>query len=101
MRVGGDAWRDNGQWVEWEVEVPEDGMYNISFKGRQNYSRGSVSTRSVLIDGEVPFIEASEMEFPYSNDWIINPGILAWVDAYPFVCSKAWYFSVFWSNRRA
>jgi hypothetical protein len=23
--VGGDAWRSNGMWVEWEFEVPEDG----------------------------------------------------------------------------
>jgi len=70
--VGGEAWRDNGQWIEWEVEVPEDGLYNIAFKGRQNYSRGSVSTRSILIDGEIPYREAGELEFPYSNDWIIK-----------------------------
>ncbi len=70
--VGGEAWRDNGQWIEWEIEVPEDGLYNVCFKGRQNYSRGSVSTRSIYIDEEIPFKEASEIEFPYSNDWICN-----------------------------
>ena len=67
--VGGEAWRSTGQWIEWEFEVPEDGFYNIMIKGRQNYSRGSVSNRAVLIDGEVPFEEMKEVSFDYSNDW--------------------------------
>lgn len=67
--VGGEVWRDNGQWIEWEFEVPEDGYYNIMVKGRQNYARGSVSTRAVYIDDEIPFKEISEISFPYNNDW--------------------------------
>lgn len=67
--VGGEAWRSAGQWIEWEFEVPEDGYYNIMFKGRQNYARGSVSNRIVYIDGEIPFSELKEVPFEYSNDW--------------------------------
>ncbi|MBQ7774352.1 MAG: extracellular solute-binding protein [Lachnospiraceae bacterium] len=67
--VGGDAWRTPGQWVEWEFEVPEDGYYNITVKARQNYARGSVSSRSVYIDGEIPFEELKEVAFEYDNDW--------------------------------
>ncbi len=67
--VGGETWRSSGQWIEWEFEVPEDGYYNIMVKGRQNYSRGSVSNRIVYIDGEVPFAEMKEVGFEYSNDW--------------------------------
>ncbi len=67
--VGGEAWRAPGQWVEWEFEVPEDGFYNIMIKGRQNYSRGSVSNRIVYIDGEIPFEEMKEVSFEYGNDW--------------------------------
>lgn len=67
--VGGEAWRSSGQWIEWDFEVPEDGYYNIMVKGRQNYSRGSVSNRSVYIDGEVPFSEMMEISFDYNNDW--------------------------------
>ncbi len=67
--VGGEAWRSTGQWIEWEFEVPEDGYYNIMIKGRQNYSRGSVSNRCVYIDGEIPFEELKEVSFGYSNDW--------------------------------
>lgn len=67
--VGGDAWRSSGQWIEWDFEVPEDGFYNIMIKGRQNYSRGGVSNRSVYIDGQVPFKELDEISFEYANDW--------------------------------
>ena len=67
--VGGDAWRTTGQWIEWDIEVPEDGYYNLTIKGRQNYSRGNVSNRSVYIDGEIPFEELKEISFAYSNDW--------------------------------
>lgn len=67
--TGGDAWSSPGQWIQWEFQVPEDGFYHITVKGRQNYSRGSVSARSLQIDGEVPFAEVGEIPFEYDNDW--------------------------------
>lgn len=67
--AGGDAWRSAGQWIQWDIEVPEDGYYNITVKGRQNYSRGSVSSRTLYIDGEIPFEEAKSISFDYKNDW--------------------------------
>ena len=67
--TGGDAWRTSGQWIEWDITVPEDGYYNITIKGRQNYSRGSVSSRMLYIDGEVPFDAMNEISFDYKNDW--------------------------------
>jgi len=67
--TGGDAWKTSGQWIEWSFEVPADGYYNITVKGRQNYQRGSVSSRSLYIDGEIPFEEVKEVSFAYANDW--------------------------------
>ena len=67
--IGGDAWKVAGQWIEWEFEVPADGFYNITIKGRQNYERGSVSCRALYIDGEIPFAEVEAVEFAYSNKW--------------------------------
>ncbi len=67
--TGGETWRTPGQWIQWDIEAPEDGYYNISVKGRQNYTRGSVSNRTLYIDGEIPFEEAREVAFAYSNDW--------------------------------
>lgn len=67
--IGGTAWNAPGQWIEWEFEVPEDGYYNISIKGRQNYQRGTITSRLVYIDGELPFKEASVIGFEYLNKW--------------------------------
>lgn len=67
--VGGEVWRSSGQWIEWDFTVPEDGYYNIMIKGRQNYSRGNVSNRTLYIDGEVPFAEVNEIPFEFNNDW--------------------------------
>lgn len=72
--IGGNAWTVNGQWIEWEITVPEDGWYNIAVKGRQNYNRGQSSLRELMIDGEIPFAQAREISFRYSNDWqILSP----------------------------
>lgn len=67
--IGGDSWRAAGQWIDWDITVPEDGYYRICVKGRQNYARGAVSCRTLLIDGEVPFEEVKEIAFDYSNEW--------------------------------
>lgn len=66
---GGNAWRVPGQWLEWDIEVPEDGYYHITVKGRQNYTRGFVSNRSLYLDGEIPFEEAGQIGFRYNNNW--------------------------------
>ncbi len=67
--IGGDPWRTAGQWIQWEFEVPADGFYNITFKGRQNYARGCISGRAFTLDGETPFSEAQIIEFSYENSW--------------------------------
>ncbi|MBQ7955625.1 MAG: extracellular solute-binding protein [Lachnospiraceae bacterium] len=67
--AGGEAWRDSGQWIEWNVTVPEDGFYNITVKARQNYQRGAVSSRILYIDGKTPFEEVKEISFDYANEW--------------------------------
>lgn len=67
--IGGEAWRNPGQWIEWNVEVPEDGYYHLCIKGRQNYDRGNISYRSLSIDGEVPFDGMKQVAFKFGNDW--------------------------------
>lgn len=70
--IGGNSWRVAGQWIEWEVEVPADGWYNIAIKGRQNYERGKNSSRLLTIDGAVPFRQMEDVGFRYSNAWEMN-----------------------------
>jgi ABC-type glycerol-3-phosphate transport system substrate-binding protein len=70
--VGSDAWKDAGQWIEWNVEVPSDGWYTLTIKGRQLFQRGYVSCRSVYIDGKIPVDSLKVVRFPYSTDWVLN-----------------------------
>lgn len=69
--VGGTNWQQNGQWISWEVEVPEDGLYELAVKYRQNENQGVTVVRSLEIDGELPFEEASQLHFYYDNEWQI------------------------------
>ena len=67
--IGGDPWRTSGQWIQWSFEVPADGWYNITIKARQNYARGSISSRAVYLDGEIPFSETAVVGFAYDTHW--------------------------------
>ncbi len=73
--IGGTAWSTHGQWIEWTIDVPRDGWYNLGFKARQNYSRGQNALRALYIDGEIPFAQADELDFTYTTDWVLRaPG---------------------------
>ena len=67
--IGGDAWTNPGEWIEWPFSVPEDGYYNISIKARQMYQRGALSARMIYIDGVVPFEDLEAVTFSYRNNW--------------------------------
>ncbi len=73
--MGGANWKFSGQWISWTFEVAEAGFYRLTFKARQNFSRGMPSTRQVRIDDQTPFEELSCIAFPYKADWqMITPG---------------------------
>lgn len=67
--IGGFNWRIPGQWIEWEIDVPETGLYKMAFKSQQNFVRGIYSTRKLTIDGEVPFEEMSKVPFRYKSSY--------------------------------
>lgn len=67
--IGGTPWRVAGQWIEWEVEVPADGLYQIHISARQNYNRGFVSSRTLSINGAIPFEEVEAIPFRFNNSW--------------------------------
>lgn len=66
---GGDKWKITGQWIEWDFEVPETGMYKIVPRFKQTVNAGLFSSRSIKIDGEIPFAEAKACQFKYKSDW--------------------------------
>ena len=67
--IGGTQWKVANDWLEWEMEVPEEGDYVIGIKGRQGYNRGYIANRSLYIDGKIPFKEVSQIRFTYNNLW--------------------------------
>ena len=62
-------WRLPGQWVRWEVEVPEEGLYELSFNIWQGWAGRRPRMRSLRINGEVPFREAGGILFRMERDW--------------------------------
>jgi ABC-type glycerol-3-phosphate transport system substrate-binding protein len=72
--IGGQGWGIADQWIEWDFNVPADGMYRISIKARQNYNRGFIASRSFAVDGKVPCDEMAAVPFRYSDDWkLVTP----------------------------
>jgi len=67
--IGSFNWSEAGQWISWDIEVPEDGLYKIGVKYNQSMQRGATSYRKLLIDGSVPFKEAESIAFNFSPDW--------------------------------
>jgi len=67
--IGGNSWRLNGQWIEWEFEAPESGYYNIALFAKQNFVKGIYVSRRITIDGQVPFAEMEDYGFTYASGW--------------------------------
>lgn len=67
--IGGVNWKLPGQWIEWKIEVPKEGLYRIALKEKQNQLRGVYANRSLTIDGKTPFAEMKQLRFNYSPDW--------------------------------
>lgn len=69
--LGGNRWKLPGEWVEWEIEVPTDGFYEIDLKNFQNYRPGFKAYRTISIDGKVPFKELLSYGIDYHKEFEI------------------------------
>lgn len=67
--IGGDSWKSMGQWVTWKIDVPETGLYQFGIKFWQNVKSGSYTSRTLKIDGEIPFEEMKNLRFVYDMSW--------------------------------
>ncbi len=67
--AGGESYSADGQWMEWDFDVKESGLYALRIKGRQKFKNGLSVNRRVYVDGEIPFKEAENMAFSYSSKW--------------------------------
>ena len=66
--IGGDSFKTSGDFVTWEVEAPEEGLYQITFKSRQSENRGVTSYRRMYVNGVVPYKEMNTLSFNYTGD---------------------------------
>ncbi len=53
-------------YVEWEVNIENEGLYNICLEYYPSQGKGSSIIRSLLIDGQLPFDEAGNLTFSRS-----------------------------------
>ncbi len=67
--IGSDKWQQVGQWIEYDIEVPADGLYTIAARFKQSELSGMYVSRRLYIDGEIPFEECNYLQFAYSNSW--------------------------------
>lgn len=70
--IGGNQWKEPGQFIVWNFTVPKTGLYTIKMKYRQNITRGILVNRAIYIDDEIPFKELSQYTFGYSKDWVLD-----------------------------
>lgn len=66
---GSSNWRYVGDRAEWEVVVPQAGLYRLSLRFQQNYYNGIETHRCLYVNGRVPFVEAQDLAFGYANGW--------------------------------
>ncbi|MCL2003017.1 MAG: extracellular solute-binding protein [Oscillospiraceae bacterium] len=67
--IGGFAWRSAGQWIEWDFDAPEAGLYELSVHVRQNFTRGIYMSRKISVNGVVPFAEFEDYGFVHRQTW--------------------------------
>ncbi|HIW74364.1 MAG TPA: extracellular solute-binding protein [Firmicutes bacterium] len=70
--VGGESWGTAGQELVWNTGyIEQEGLYELRFRCKQNYSKAFFSNRLLQIDGETPFAEAEHLQFTYDSKWQI------------------------------
>ena len=67
--LGGTRWSQGNSSVTWEFYVPENGLYQVGIRYRQNFFDGLPSFRQIAFNGYVPFQELIEVPFIFDTDW--------------------------------
>ena len=67
--IGGERWRNAGQWVEYKFTVPKNGLYKIALHIKQEWNDGLPSHRKIEIDGRVLFDELGAYRFHFLDGY--------------------------------
>lgn len=74
-------WDHSEGWIEWEVDIPQDGLYEIAIQYRPLPGTSASIMRGISIDGSVPFQESARIEleriwkdaqYPYAKNALGN-----------------------------
>jgi len=87
--VGGTHWNRVGQWMAWNVYIPQSGYYNIGMRSKQNINRDMNSYRTLFINGEVPFEEVRHIPFEFSDRWSVD--LVGGSDPHLFYFTAGWH----------
>ena len=74
--IGGSKWQTFGQWIEWTIpgdQITESGYYYIVPRFKQSIREGLYVSRSLTINGQIPFENCNRLQFNYSDDWQCTP----------------------------
>lgn len=67
--AGGSNWSSARSWLQWTIEAPESGLYQLAIKFQQSDYVGMNATRSIYVDGEIPYEELKHVKFAYDTGW--------------------------------
>ncbi|MGN0492603.1 MAG: extracellular solute-binding protein [Acutalibacteraceae bacterium] len=67
--IGGTSYQQLKQFVTYQVDIKQAGLYNIGLRYAQNFLTGLFTSRRIYIDGEVLFDELNRVEFDYDISW--------------------------------
>jgi ABC-type glycerol-3-phosphate transport system substrate-binding protein len=67
--VDPSSFKEGGQSLSWELDVPQDGYYHISFKYMQETLYDLPVFRRIELDGAVPFREMDNYAFHFTKKW--------------------------------
>jgi len=70
--IGRNTWHTPGHAVTYYVTIEQAGYYHLAFKARQNEKRGMFATRAIYINGEIPFAELGNVQFPHRPSWYVH-----------------------------
>ncbi len=80
--IGSDKWKTAGQWIKYTIKPEKTGLYELAMRFKQSELEGMYVSRRIYINGEIPFEEASYLEFLYKDDW--QNAVLASKDGTPY-----------------
>lgn len=68
--IGGGRFNLANMWAEYSIDnVPEDGLYRVVFKVKQETARGLHITRRLYVNGAIPYSEAANIKFEYTSGY--------------------------------